>query len=96
MLDTSFYCAAGQIKTPALLFDRLRNAIPASAPFVALQGFPQVINLRSSTKQIRKQNRERCSFPRSPWLSTSNGLEKFHGAKCICVKCYLQRLISMI
>ena len=31
MLDTPFYCAAGQIKTPALLFDRLRNAIPASA-----------------------------------------------------------------
>ena len=31
MLDTPFYCAAGQIKTPTFLFDRLRNAIPASA-----------------------------------------------------------------
>ena len=146
MLDTPFYCAAGQIKTPAFLFDwaapqtfricgiffaltreislaavrqasgtcgaylrlTLRKYAPhkfrasssknlaASAPFVAHRSFSLVIYLRSSTKLIRKQNRERCSFPRSPWLSTSNGLEKFHGAKCICVKCYLQRLISMI
>ena len=101
MLDTSFYCAAGQIKTPAFLFDRaahqnsricgiffaltpeislaavrqasgtcgaylrltLRKYAPykfrasssknlaAAAPFVALRGLSQVINLKSSTEQ---------------------------------------------